>query len=209
MSCLLAEGRQLVLQHEIEILVSSLNSISRMSLPIKPAILWNYASAFGCAGSYWCVWSWLGLCAVLAAFAFVPATLRADSLPPQTGLEKLEIVTSSGRHVFSVEVMRSDRDRERGLMFRRFLPKDRGMLFDFEVEQPVMMWMKNTYLPLDMIFISRSGKVVGLAENTEPLSEKIIPSGAPAYGVLEVNAGTVARIGLRIGDTIRHPAFDR
>jgi uncharacterized protein len=180
-----------------------------MSLPIKPSILWNYASTFGCAGSYWRVLSWLGLCAILAAFGFVSATLRADSVPPQTGLEKLEIVTSSGRHEFSVEVMRSDRDRERGLMFRRFLPQNRGMLFDFEVEQPVMMWMKNTYIPLDMIFISRSGKVVGLAENTEPLSEKIIPSGAPAYGVLEVNAGTIARIGLRIGDTIRHPIFDR
>ena len=70
-------------------------------------------------------------------------------------------------------------------MFRRYLPQDRGMLFDFDVERPVMMWMKNTYLPLDMIFIGHTGKVVGLAENTEPLSEKIIPSGAPAYGVLE------------------------
>jgi uncharacterized membrane protein (UPF0127 family) len=64
-------------------------------------------------------------------------------------------------------------------------------------------------LPLDMIFIGRTGKVVGFANDTEPLSEKIIPSGAPAYGVLEVNAGTAARIGLKIGDHVRHPVFGR
>jgi len=128
---------------------------------------------------------------------------------PQGRLEKLEIVTASGTHEFSVEVMRSGPQRERGLMFRRYLPQDRGMLFDFDVERPVMMWMKNTYLPLDMIFIGHTGKVVGLAENTEPLSEKIIPSGAPAYGVLEVDAGTAARIGLKIGDSVRHPLFGK
>ncbi|MGH6842342.1 MAG: DUF192 domain-containing protein, partial [Methylocella sp.] len=86
---------------------------------------------------------------------------------------------------------------------------NRGMLFDFATERPVTMWMKNTFLPLDMIFIGRAGKVVGLAENTEPLSKKIIPSGAPAYAVLEVNAGTAARIGMRIGDSVRHPLFGK
>jgi len=137
-----------------------------------------------------------------------PAGFAEDALsPPRSGLEKLEIVTASGTYEFSVEVMRSEPQRERGLMFRRYLPQDRGMLFDFGVERPVLMWMKNTYLPLDMIFIGRSGKVVGLAENAEPLSEKIIPSGAPAYGVLEVNAGTAARLGLKIGDSVKHPLF--
>ena len=92
--------------------------------------------------------------------------------PRQAGIEKLEIVTANGPHEFSVEVMRSEPQRERGLMFRRYLPQNRGMLFDFGVERPVMMWMKNTYLPLDMIFIGRNGKVVGLAENAEPLSTK-------------------------------------
>jgi uncharacterized protein len=132
-----------------------------------------------------------------------------DALGPQGGPEKLEIITSSGTHEFSVEVMRSEPQRERGLMFRRYLPQDRGMLFDFGVERPVMMWMKNTYLPLDMIFIGRAGMVVGLTEKAEPLSEKIIPSGAPAYGVLEVNAGTAGRIGLKIGDSVRHPLFGK
>ena len=151
----------------------------------------------------------LGLCAGLVILSPSPAVPAVGKPRPQGILERLEIVTASGTHEFSVEVMRSGPQRERGLMFRRFLPQDRGMLFDFATERPVTMWMKNTYLPLDMIFIGRAGKVVGLAENTEPLSEKIIPSGAPAYGVLEVNAGTAARIGLRIGDSVRHPLFDK
>jgi len=125
----------------------------------------------------------------------------------QEKLEALDIVTSRGAHPFLVEVMRTEKQRERGLMFRRFLPKDRGMLFDFRTEQPIMMWMKNTYLPLDMIFISRSGNVVGIARDTEPLSERIVASGAPASAVLEVNAGTTLQIGLGIGDKIRHPLF--
>ena len=103
--------------------------------------------------------------------------------------------------------MRNGLQRERGLMFRRFLDENRGMLFDFETERPVMMWMKNTYLPLDMVFIGRSGKVVGIAENAVPLSEKVISSGVSTFAVLEVNAGTAARIGLRIGDSIHHPIF--
>jgi uncharacterized protein len=155
------------------------------------------------------VLGFLGLCASFVFLCASPAALAMDSPPPQGNLERLAIVTASGTHEFSVEVARSGPQLERGLMFRRFLPQERGMLFDFATERPVMMWMKNTYLPLDMIFIGRAGKVVGLAENTEPLSEKIIPSGAPAYAVLEVNAGTAARIGLRIGDSVRHPLFDK
>jgi uncharacterized protein len=155
------------------------------------------------------VLAFLGLCASLVFLCACPAALPIDAPPPQGNLERLEIVTASGIHEFSVEVVRSGPQRERGLMFRRFLPQERGMLFDFATERPLMMWMKNTYLPLDMIFIGRAGKVVGLAENTEPLSEKIIPSGAPAYGVLEVNAGTAARIDLRIGDSVRHPLFGK
>ncbi len=159
----------------------------------------------------WRAGFWPSLDCAQAWFFFARVRRRSpsDAAPPQGNLERLEIVTASGIHEFSVEVMRSEPQRERGLMFRRFLPQERGMLFDFATERPVMMWMKNTYLPLDMIFIGRAGKVVGLAENTEPLSEKIIPSGAPAYGVLEVNAGTAARIGLRIGDSVRHPMFDK
>ena len=122
-------------------------------------------------------------------------------------LDKLEIVTSSGVHTFAVEMARTDAEREQGLMYRRFMPADRGMLFDFKREQPVMFWMKNTYIPLDMIFISRAGVVTGIAANAEPLSERLIPSGGPCYGVLEVNAGVAASIGVRPGDKVRHPIF--
>lgn len=151
----------------------------------------------------------LGLCASLVFLCSRPEALAIEAPSPQGNLERLELVTASGTHEFSVEVMRGGPQLERGLMFRRFLPQNRGMLFDFATERPVTMWMKNTFLPLDMIFIGRAGKVVWLAENAEPLSEKIIPSGAPAYAVLEVNAGTAARIGLRIGDSVRHPLFGK
>jgi uncharacterized protein len=135
------------------------------------------------------------------------AVCAQQALAPAAALEQLEIASSRGTHAFSVEVTRTEEERERGLMFREFLPQDRGMLFDFKTERIVMMWMKNTYLPLDMIFISPAGKVVAIAKDAAPLSEKIISSGVPASAVLEVNAGTAARIGLRIGDFVRHPVF--
>lgn len=121
-------------------------------------------------------------------------------------LDKLEIATASGSHVFSVEVMSDDAGREKGLMYRRFMPQDRGMLFDFKEEEQVTFWMKNTYIPLDMVFISRRGIVTRIVANAEPLSETLIPGG-PAYGVLEVNAGVAARIGLKVGDKVKHSIF--
>ena len=134
--------------------------------------------------------------------AFVPPAMAQEAT-----LEPLEIVTSTGPHSFSVEVMRTDEQRARGLMHRRFMAQDRGMLFDFKREEPVAMWMKNTYLSLDMVFIDKSGKVVNIAENTEPLSERIIPSAGPVLAVLELNAGTARRIGLKPGDRLRHSLF--
>ena len=124
-------------------------------------------------------------------------------------LEKLDVVTAKSTTALQVEVMRTDTERAKGLMFRRFLPDDRGMLFDFKSEAPVMMWMKNTILPLDMVFIAKDGKIVSIAENTEPMSETVIPSGGAVLSVLEVNAGTAARLGWRAGDRIVHPLFGR
>jgi uncharacterized membrane protein (UPF0127 family) len=141
------------------------------------------------------------------AFMLLSGLASAGRVSAEAGLEKLEIKTATGPHVLQVEVMRTQPDLEKGLMFRRFLPKDRGMLFDFKVEKPVEMWMKNTYISLDMVFISHSGRVVGIARNAEPLSETIIPSGAAAAGVLEVNAGEADAIGLKVGDEVRHPLF--
>ena len=140
-------------------------------------------------------------------FLAVLLAISPASFAQEAALEPLEIVTFSGTHRFSVEVMRTDEQRARGLMYRRFMPEDRGMLFDFKREEPVAMWMKNTYLSLDMVFIDKSGRVVNVAENTEPLSERIIPSSGPVLAVLEVNAGTARRIGLKVGDRLRHPLF--
>lgn len=138
-----------------------------------------------------------------------PASAPDAMVAPSAAIEPLDITTATGPHHFGVEVMRTDAEREKGLMFRRFMPSDRGMLFDFKAEQPVMMWMKNTYLPLDMVFISRDGTVTNVATNAEPLSERIIPSGGPVYAVLELNAGTASRIGLKSGDHVRAALFQR
>ncbi len=140
-------------------------------------------------------------------FFAVLLALSPAAVAQEAALEPLEIVTSSGTHQFSVEVMRTDEQRARGLMHRRFMAQDRGMLFDFKREEPVAMWMKNTYLSLDMVFIDKSGKVVNVAENTEPLSERIIPSSGPVLAVLELNAGAARRIGLKPGDRLRHSLF--
>jgi uncharacterized membrane protein (UPF0127 family) len=153
----------------------------------------------------------LSVASIRSVFATLLAVLWVAAVPlplsAQEALEKLEVITSTGTHPFSVEVMRTPEQLAQGLMFRRYMPDDRGMLFDFKTEQPVQFWMKNTYLPLDMIFISKAGKIVSIAENAEPLSEKLIPSGGPVLGVLEVNAGTAARIHAQPGDTVRASIF--
>jgi uncharacterized membrane protein (UPF0127 family) len=158
----------------------------------------------------------LGLLAIAVAFMMsgMATPVRALEAGDSTALEKLVVVTDARGahpvdHQLQVEVMRTDEGRERGLMERRFLPPDRGMLFDFGHEQSVMMWMKNTYIPLDMIFMARNGVVTHIAENAEPLSEAIISSQGPAFAVLEVNAGFARKIGLKPGDAVRHSLFSR
>ncbi len=121
--------------------------------------------------------------------------------------ESLEFVTATGAHRFEIEVARTEREREVGLMYRRSMPRDHGMLFTFPSEQPVSMWMKNTYIPLDMVFVSRKGRVTSVARDAVPMSEKIIPSGPPAFAVIELNAGAARAIGLDVGDQVRYPSF--
>lgn len=123
------------------------------------------------------------------------------------GRQTLEIVTKSGVHVFSVELAVTTEERARGLMFRKELPEGQGMLFDFRPEQPVSMWMENTYISLDMIFIRSNGRIARIAENTEPLSREIISSGGPVGAVLEVVAGTARKLGIAPGDKVAHPIF--
>jgi uncharacterized membrane protein (UPF0127 family) len=136
---------------------------------------------------------------ILALFAFRPA-VAADE-------QTLEIVTRSGVHSFTVELAATDEARSKGLMYRRELPEGRGMLFDFKQDQNAAMWMKNTYIPLDMIFIRADGRIQRIAENTRPESEKIITAGAPVRAVLEVIGGTARKLGIRAGDRVAHPLF--
>ncbi|MCZ8100055.1 MAG: DUF192 domain-containing protein [Burkholderiales bacterium] len=129
----------------------------------------------------------------------VPAAAQA--------LEKLVIQTASGPRAFDVEVMRTDDERAKGLMNRRYLPAERGMLFDFKVDQPVSMWMMNTYIPLDMLFIRKDGTIARIAEMTEPLSTRTIASGESVVGVLEINGGLSAKLGIKAGDKVQHAIF--
>ncbi len=146
------------------------------------------------------------LWAALAVIVIVSLAARGGAARSD-GFEALQIVTATGAHDFQVEIARDEASRARGLMARRFMPADHGMLFEFDREAPEAFWMKDTYIPLDMIFISRAGVVTNIAANAEPLSERAIPSGPPCMAVLELNGGAAARIGLKLGDKIRHPFF--
>ena len=150
--------------------------------------------AFSNLGLYW---------RLLLAVAFFVAALPARAADPRT----LEIITKNGVHVFSVELVSTEADRARGLMYRRELAEGHGMLFDFQRDQELRFWMQNTYIPLDMIFIRSDGRIWRIAENTEPLSTKLVPSNGPVQGVFEVIAGTVKKLGIAPGDTVAHPIF--
>src|ERR1700730_1607129 len=145
---------------------------------------------------------WVAMAAALAVWAFAGVGAEAASIQP------LEIVTKSGVQVFSVEMATTDQEKETGLMYRKELPDGKGMLFDFSPEQQVSMWMKNTFISLDMIFIRPDGRTLRIAESTEPLSTKIISSGGPVKGVLEVIAGTAQKYGIAPGDRVAHPLFN-
>ncbi|WP_132254507.1 DUF192 domain-containing protein [Methylobacterium segetis] len=146
--------------------------------------------------------------ALLPCIALPAAPARAQAAPAEAArTEPLTIVTRTGAHAFDVEVMRDDASRARGLMFRRSMAPKHGMLFDFERSLPVNMWMKNTYLPLDMVFIRADGTIVRIEAETEPLSTRVIASGEPVLSVLELNAGVAAKLGIRAGDRVEHPLF--
>jgi uncharacterized protein len=132
----------------------------------------------------------------------------AGSGAQAASVQPLEIVTRNGVQVFSVEMATTEQEKETGLMYRKELADGKGMLFDFSPEQQVSMWMKNTYISLDMIFIRADGRILRIAENTEPMSTRIIPSGGLAKGVLEVIAGTAKKYGIEPGDRVGHPLFN-
>jgi len=134
--------------------------------------------------------------------AFLAAPSRAADQ------KTLEIATKNGVVVFNVELAVTPEEHAKGLMYRKEVPQGYGMLFDFGHDQELSFWMKNTYVSLDMIFIRGDGRILRIAENTEPLSTRIVPSEGPARAVLEVVAGTARKLGIAPGDRVAYPIFN-
>src|SRR3984885_3781194 len=149
------------------------------------------------------IWLWMPVAAALVLCVLGGLAARAGSI------QTLEIATKRGGQVFSVEMATTEEEKTTGLMYRRELADGKGMLFDFSPAQEVSMWMKNTFIPLDMIFIRADGRILRIAENTEPMSTRIIASGGLAKAVLEVIAGTAQKYGIAPGDRVAHPLFNR
>jgi uncharacterized membrane protein (UPF0127 family) len=142
--------------------------------------------------------------AVLALFLSPVLTLAAE-LPNR---ESLTITKASGgAATFTVEVAATEDERRIGLMDRKSMAEDRGMLFDFGETRPVYMWMRNTYIPLDMLFLDDQGVIKHIRAETTPLSDDIIDSHAPVRFVIELNAGQAARLGIAVGDKAESPAI--
>jgi uncharacterized membrane protein (UPF0127 family) len=118
------------------------------------------------------------------------------------------VVVTGGREVkFDVELALNDAERSRGLMYREKLGPYDGMLFDFFQDAPVSFWMKNTLIPLDMLFIAGDGTIKHIHSNATPLSTESIPSQFPVRAVLEINGGSARLLGIKPGDKVRHPIF--
>lgn len=122
-------------------------------------------------------------------------------------LTPLVIRTPTESHLFQVELAETADQRMQGLQGRRTLDPQAGMLFVFDSEAIATMWMKNTLIPLDMLFVSSNGRIVGIATNTKPFSLRPLSSPGPVKAVLELNAGTAERLGITPGDRVLHPAF--
>ena len=118
------------------------------------------------------------------------------------------VIVAGGRDLkFEVELATNDTERSRGLMYRKQLGPYEGMLFDFYQEMPVSFWMKNTLIPLDMVFIAADGTVKHVHANAVPLSTETVPSRFPVRAVLEINGGSAALLGIKPGDIVKHPIF--
>lgn len=156
----------------------------------------------------------LGLTLTLPACAQPPQTQypppqQAPGTPPPLDWSHgtLEVDTATGAHPFNIEIADTEDERNRGLMYRTFMAPDAGMLFLYDREQSVAFWMKNTILPLDLVFIRADGTVFDVALGAVPYTLEPIPSGGPVLAVLELNAGIANQIGLRRGDKVVQAAF--
>jgi uncharacterized membrane protein (UPF0127 family) len=140
--------------------------------------------------------------ALILAAAMACASKKGSE--PAEASPRVVVETAAGaRHAVTVELARTDEERARGLMHRRSLPDDRGMLFLFGETAEHAFWMKNTPLPLDIVFIDDGGRIVGVVERAEPYSEALRTVGAPSRYVLEVNGGWTRARGVGPGDRVR------
>jgi hypothetical protein len=127
---------------------------------------------------------------------------------PELPKEKLVIVTHDGKqHVFNVEMAVKDDQQTIGEMFRTKVPEDGGMLFDWGYPRESQMWMRNTLVPLDMVFINADGTIRAIAENTTPRSLAVIDSRGPVRATLELAGGVTAKLDIRVGDTVKQRIF--
>jgi uncharacterized protein len=144
---------------------------------------------------------------IVLAGVLLPGSVDLAAAQAVARIEPLSIVTDTTATLLSAEIADTDELRERGLMFRHVLPQNQAMLFDFGKPRPAAMWMKNTYISLDMLFVREDGTIAALAENTEPFSAQIISVEEPVKGVVELAAGTVKRLGIKRDDKVYHEIF--
>ncbi|MBS3848779.1 DUF192 domain-containing protein [Devosia sp. BSSL-BM10] len=150
----------------------------------------------------------------LIAQGFAPVLRRAGALLAVLAVAaplaacsdegRLVLHTSSGEHAFNVEVVDTPETRAKGLMFVQDLADDAGMLFDFKQEREVSFWMRNTFIPLDMIFVGADGVVKTIHVNARPQDPTSIPSNVPVQFVLEIPGGRSVELGLKPGDIMEH-----
>ncbi|XBQ15708.1 MAG: DUF192 domain-containing protein [Oceanicaulis sp.] len=151
--------------------------------------------------------SGFGFTACAAAQGFVDPT-APDAVVQYGGPDPLVIETGEGETVtLTVELAETPEARQRGMMWREELAADAGMLFDFQVEQPVSIWMANTPLPLDLIYIRADGTIAKVAVGAVPFSRRSISSDVPVLAVLEINGGRSVELGIDPGDVVRHRWF--
>jgi uncharacterized membrane protein (UPF0127 family) len=140
---------------------------------------------------------------ITASLMAYPAGAQLQSF----ATSELTIVSATGSHRFTVEVAETPGQMEQGLMFRRTMAPDAGMLFDYKAPTMATMWMRNTLIPLDMLFVDAQGRIVNIRERAVPQSLDVIAAVAPVRAVIELNGGTAARLGIAPGDRVQHPIF--
>ncbi|MDA0708267.1 MAG: DUF192 domain-containing protein [Proteobacteria bacterium] len=148
---------------------------------------------------------WVCLIFILSSFV-IPSVSVAQS-GVNFPLSELSIQSGDNTNTFQIEVAANDAQREYGLMFRKSLPENQGMFFIYDQKREITMWMKNTFISLDIIFINDQGEIMRIARSTQPMSVTLIPSYGEAKAVLELNAGITSKLGIEAGDKIIYPLF--